>query len=96
MSYSFGVRAATKAQAMEKVAIELDKVVAAQPIHSADRAQAQAAAAAFLGIIPNANADQDFQVYVSGSVSWNGLLPDAVLTSAGVNVSAALVAKEKA
>jgi regulator of protease activity HflC (stomatin/prohibitin superfamily) len=93
MSYSFGVRAATKAEVAEKIAAELDKVVAAQPVHAADRAQAQAAAEAFLGILPEKPTDQDFYVSVSGSVSWKA---DKVLTSAGVNISASLSAKEKA
>ncbi len=91
MSYSFSARGATKAEVMEKVVAELDKVVAGQPIHSADRAQAQAAAEAFLGVIPEVNENQDFYVSLSGSVSWNGT--DNVVTSASANVTAALIAK---
>ena len=96
MSYSFSVRAATKPEVLGKIAAELDKVVIAQPIHAADRTDAQEAALAFLNIL-SASADQDFHVSVSGSVSWNGTLgaPDQTLTSAGVSVSAALIAKEK-
>lgn len=96
MSYSFGVRGATKTDAIAKVAAELDKVVTSQPIHSTDRAQAQAAAEAFINVIPD---DETKDVYVSvrGSVGWQGTLDiDAVVTSASVNVSAALVAKEAA
>lgn len=37
MSYSFSVSAATKQEAIQKVADELAKVVAAQPVHSADQ-----------------------------------------------------------
>lgn len=98
MSYSFSGRGATKAEVMEKVAAELDKVVAGQPIHAADRAQAQAAAQAFLDVLPDANGEQDIYVSVSGSVGWSGVLgaADQVLTSAGVNVSVALIAKETA
>ena len=97
MSYSFSVRGATKADVINNAAAELDKVVASQPIHAADRAQAQAAAEAFLGIIPGKDDDQDFYLYVSGSVGWKGTLgaADQVLTSASVNVSASLIAKEK-
>ena len=43
MSYSFSARAATKAEVIEKVSTELNKVVVSQPIHSADCAQAKAA-----------------------------------------------------
>lgn len=97
MSYSFSVRGATKAEVIGKVSVELDKVVTSQPIHSADRAQAQAAAEAFVAIIPADAGDKDFYVSVNGSVGWNGNLGAAncVITSASVGVSASLVAKEK-
>jgi hypothetical protein len=96
MSYSFSARGATKAEVIKKVDAELNKVVASQPVHSADHAQAKAAAEAFLGVLPDPNAKQEFDVAVSGSVGWSGVLgEDQVLTSAGVNVSATLVAKEK-
>ena len=95
MSYSFSARGATKAEVTKKISAELDKIVVAQPVHSADRAQAQAVAEAFLALIP-ANADgKDFYVSVSGSVGCYGTDP-SVVTSAGVNVSASLTAKEKA
>jgi len=96
MSYSFNVRGATKAEAMEKVVAELDKVVAAQPVHSADRAQAQAAAEAFIGLIPDSNENQEVAVTASGWVSWDLAGSDTVVKAASANVSASLVAKEKA
>ena len=43
MSYSFAVRAATKAEAREKIAAEFDRVEVAQACHVTDRAAAQAA-----------------------------------------------------
>lgn len=92
MSYSFSVRAGTKAEALEKLAEALDNVVALQPIHSADRAQAQAAAEAFLEVLPEKADDKDFSVNVSGSVGWLGTPGvDAVITSAGVSISASTV-----
>ncbi len=96
MSYSFSARGATKVDVTAKISAELDKVVASQPIHSADRAQAQAAAEAFLAIIPDSAGDKDFCVSVSGSVGWSGMAgtADQVLTSAGVSVSAYMIAKE--
>jgi hypothetical protein len=95
MSYSFSARGATKAEVIGKVSAELDKVVASQPIHSADRAQAQAAAEAFVAIIPANDEGKDFYVSVSGSVGWRGNLGvDSIITSASVNVSASLIAKE--
>ena len=96
MSYSFGVRGATKAEVIANVSAELDKVIASQPIHSLDRAQAQAAAEAFVNVIPD-NPDKDFYVSVSGSLGWDGILGESVpviVTSASVNVSASLVAKD--
>lgn len=36
MSYSFGVKGATKTEVKEKIAAEFDKVEASQPIHSID------------------------------------------------------------
>ena len=96
MSYSFSVRGATKAEAIEKVAAELNKVVASQPIHAADSVQAQAAAEAFLNVIPSNVDGEGFYVSVSGSVGWSGNLgtPECTITSASVNVSASLITKE--
>ena len=93
MSYSFGVRGATKAAVMEKLAVEFDKVVAGQAIHSVDRSQAQDAAEAFLGVLPQSDGDQDIFMSVSGFVGWKA---DNVIISTGVNVSVSFVAKEKA
>lgn len=95
MSYSFSARGATKQEVMQKVGIELDKVVVSQPIHSADFAQARAAAESFLDIIPDASESQDYYVSVSGSISWDGINPP-VVKGASVNVGASLVAKEAA
>ena len=94
MSYSFAVRADTKVGIAEKIASEFDNVVAQQPIHTADRDQAQAAALAFLEVIPDTEG-QDFYVSVSGSVGWTGTSGvDAVVTAAGASISASLRPKE--
>ena len=96
MSYSFVARGATKSEVIEKIIAEFDIVVATQPIHAADRDQAQAAAQAFLDVLPSGVDERDFYVSVSGSVGWNGNFGvDHVLTSAGVSVSASLIVKEK-
>jgi hypothetical protein len=91
MSYSLNVKGATKAEAKSKVAEELAAVVAAQPVHAADQAQAEAAVNAFVDILPDVDA-QDVAVSVSGSV-W---VTDAGLQQASVNVSVALAAREQA
>jgi len=93
MSYSFSARGATKAEVLQKVSESLDNVVSGQPIHKADRAQAQAAVEAFLAIVPDDASDKDFNANVSGSVGWQ---EGDVVTSVGFNVSVTLVAKEKA
>lgn len=93
MSYSFSFRAATKAEAKSKVAEELAKVVQAQPIHAVDQAQAQAAADAFIDILPE-DASKDVQVSVNGSVGWCGTEAEPSITYAGLGVTAGLREKE--
>lgn len=88
MSYSFGICAATKAEASEKVAEKLAEVVAAQPIRAADQEQAQAAADSFIALVRDDDT-QDIAVTVSGSVIGG----DAGLNSASVSVGVLLRAK---
>lgn len=90
MSYSFNARAATKAQVMEKVSAELEKIVAQQPIHSIDRWKAYETATEFLAMLPDEAGEKDFCVSVSGSLGWT---EGNIVTSASVNVGASLVAK---
>lgn len=94
MSYSFNVRAADKADACAKVAAELDKVVASQPIHQADRDPAQAAAEAFTALLGEPREGQEISVSVSGSASkWADGQQTETVTGAGVSISASLLAK---
>ena len=51
MSYSIGVRAASKAEAIVAVSGKLAEVVQQQPVHEADQAQAIGAAEAFIGLL---------------------------------------------
>lgn len=90
MSYSFSVKAASKAEALAKVDAELNKVVAGQPMHAADSAQASAAATAFVAILQEPSETQVVCVSVNGSLSWDG---NAVVTSASVGVYASLLVK---
>ncbi len=94
MSYSFGVRAASKAEAKLKIAAELDKVVASQSIHSRDRDPALAAASAFVDVLKDSD-ELDVNVSVHGSVSWNGL-DTGEIVGAGVGVTASLVTRPAA
>jgi hypothetical protein len=90
MSYSFTVRAATKTEALAKVAAELDKVVSAQPDHSVDRDKALAAATAFVEVLAD-DADRDVVASVNGWLNWNG---NVRFTGACVGVSASLSNRE--
>ena len=90
MSYSFQIRAATKAEAKEKVAIQMAAIVQQQVVHAVDADQACAAANAFIDVI-NGDENRDVVVSMNGSVSWSG---DSLITSAAVSVTAYLSAKE--
>lgn len=91
MSYSFNVRGATKAEVSEKVEAELTKVVVSQPVHTADRDQAEAAVNSMVGLLRDDDA-QDISVTVSGSC-W---VVEGGLNSVGLNISASLAAKQSA
>jgi lipopolysaccharide export system protein LptC len=100
MSYGFTVRAATAAEAKQKVAAELDKVVASQSVHARDRAQAQAAADAFVDLLAQDDT-MDVEVRINGSVGWRTPLATGgeaalPLTAAAVSVSAYQLPREPA
>lgn len=84
MSYSFSVKAATKAEAKVAVAAEMDKVVQSQPTHAQDRDQAVTAASAFIDLVGDDDT-KDVSVSVSGWLSW--LTVDGVVTTQGASVS---------
>lgn len=69
MSYSFSIVAASLAMASTAVAVELDNVLESQPIHAADREQAEAAANAFIDLLEEPGENEEVVVNVSGSVS---------------------------
>ena len=95
MSYSFTVRADSKDKAKALVAEQLDKVVAQQPVHAADRIAALAAAEAFIDVLTETTeaASKDILVIVNGSVGWQNV-DQSELTSAAVSVSAYYSSKE--
>lgn len=90
MSYSFSVKAAGKALAKAAVARELDKVVETQPEHAVDRAQAGAAADAFIDALVD-DPTMDVIVSMHGSVGWRA---EGQFTSASVGVAACLTPRE--
>lgn len=88
MSYSFSCQAESKALLIDQIGVQLDKVVEAQEVHSADREQALAAATAFVDLLQDDDS-QDFSITMSGSI----LRTETGVQNAGVIVSAALVKK---
>jgi len=90
MSFSFGVKGASKALALAAVAAKLDEVVASQPAHEADRAQITATVETYVGMLPEADAGQEVTVNVNGTVCLAQVSEGApkFITSVGVGVSA--------
>lgn len=88
MSYSFSVRAASKAELHRLVEAELDNVVVSQPIHAVDRARAKEAISAFINLLRDDDS-MDVLVNVHGSV-W---AVEAGLNTASLGVTAILAAR---
>jgi hypothetical protein len=86
MSYSFSVKASTKAELPALVKAEFDKVVLAQPSHAADKKAAEDAVAAFVGIVREPAANEHIAVSVSGSLSWQTTNAEAFYGS-GISVN---------
>lgn len=94
MSYSFTVRAPNKADAKTAVAAKLAEVAAQQMCHERDKAQAQAAADAFVDVLTD-DADKDIVVNMSGYLTgqWQG--SDVTrIEGASVNVNAGLATRD--
>lgn len=75
MSYSFGIKAANKAEALAEIEKKFDEVTASQPCHTKDKAAALANASTVLDLL---KFQEGFSVNVnmSGSVSWLQSNPD--------------------
>lgn len=99
MSYSYSIRAATKAAALEAVAAAFDeKVVAHFPIHKRDRAAVLANAEAAVAQLADDDT-KDVTVAINGYLSWSGVgdfTPDTAPVSAvGISCAAGLVFREQ-
>jgi hypothetical protein len=88
MSYSFSVQAATKAEAIEKVAAELAAVVKSQPSHEAEADVVRAAAESFIDLLRD-DESQNIALTVSGSI-WQG---EQGLNSVSANISASVLSR---
>lgn len=93
MSYSFTVRAASKALAKQAVAAKLAEVAHQQACHERDKAQAQAAADAFVDLLSD-QPGKDVVVNMSGYLSgvWQGSDVESI-SSANLQVSASLAGR---
>ena len=89
MSYSFCVVATNKAEALSLVSVELDRVIAAQPAHAADRAAAQAHAETMIGLLRD-DPDMDVRVSVFGSI----VAPTTGITQVSTGADAMLWPRE--
>lgn len=95
MSYSIGVRAATKALALAALAVKFDQeVLPHQPIHEKDKAVALATASSIANLSVD-DESKDVQIYLSGSLSWVGT-EQTEITGANVSASVHLVQREVA
>lgn len=93
MSYSFNIRAATKAQALTDVTLKFDEVVAMQACHARDKGAALAAASAMVGLLDD-DESRDVVVGMSGYLSGQWVGHDvASISCAAVSVNASLMSK---
>ncbi|WP_028205001.1 hypothetical protein [Paraburkholderia nodosa] len=94
MSYAINFTAANKAEAKQRVADEMAKIVEQQRCHAKDKDAAISTAHTFIDMLADDDA-MDVRVDMYGSVGYQyteadpyGESPDARFTAAGVNVSA--------
>jgi hypothetical protein len=71
MSYSFNIKAISKAAAMAAVASKVDEIVATQPIHARDRPAILANANSIIDLLADDDT-KDVSVSCNGYVTWNG------------------------
>lgn len=89
MSFSFMIKAASKAEAKTAIAFELSKVAQAQPIHELDRGHIQQVAELYVDAFPAIALPEgrDLCVTVNGSLGWRGTYPtDYTMSSMNVGV----------
>lgn len=88
MSYSFNIKAQTKAAAKEAVADKFAEIVAQQPIHARDCSAVLANANAVIDLLAEDEA-KDVSVTCNGYVSWSsGGSEDAKFNSASISCNA--------
>lgn len=87
MSYSFSVKAATKAEAIEAANKKFNEVEAQQPVHALDMSAAKAATAAFVNLLMD-DAKCDTVLSINGSVyvPTEGPRQTSISINAGLDV----------
>lgn len=100
MSYSFVVKAATKAEAYDACVVKMEEEVSRQPVHAADRDQALANAKAAIELLPE-DATRDVTVsmngYVSGVWDYSTGKPELVrLEGVSISVNVGLITRPQA
>jgi hypothetical protein len=93
MSYSFNVKAATKAEAKAAVAAKFDEVVALQPVHAKDRDAALANAGALIDLLAD-DENRDVSVGCSGYVAWSGADGEEQISTASASSTASLTNRD--
>lgn len=84
MSYSISAKAATKSLLLAALASKMAEVVASQPVHAADQAQALSAAESFVSLMPETPPDgKAFTASMNGSITTTDDQPISV--SVGFN-----------
>lgn len=89
MSYSFAVVGATGDEVISLVDVKLDEVVAAQPVHEADRSIAKEVATKAVELLQG-KPDMDVRISVYGSI----VTDDAGVRQVSVGVDASLYPRE--
>jgi hypothetical protein len=88
MSYSIGVRAATKSLALAALAASFDtNVLPNQPVHQADKAQALAAAESMVNTLADDDS-KDVSISLNGSLSWENAGDNQATRFVGASVGA--------
>ena len=92
MSYSFGVKAATKAEAKEQAETNIKNFVETQDAHKGDVAAIRGTCAAFIDSLPDPVEGEEVHLSCYGSCSGNWQTGEPFrMSSTEMNVKAALV-----
>lgn len=99
MSYSFTVRAPSKAEALRETVTKFEALVAAQPLHERDRAAVLANVASALALLADEE-NRDIMVSCNGYLSWhhdqNGTRETEAITAVSISCHVGTLHREPA